>query len=351
MSCQSRISSRIIAPALCSVALLAGCSDIYFDRREGVTPAAGQCGGGKPRGADDRSVVAGERQQEHRLPRRENANRGRALPSKPRHSAGRTTTLGRLSQQQAQQAGPRRLFDHDGFPKAIRNATVPRLIRATTKKTRVLVLTADPGFEQSVRSTFGVSPQIELRVISASIAVAGDEIDPDGLTVMVIDLDNTRDDEMAALERLTSRTGGWPPVVVVTQGFNASIARSLMQMRVADFLVKPVPPVDLVQTCARVTKPTMTDASEAEIYTFLAAVGGAGATTLAIQTALLLLSSGKSGRGAACLVDLNFQHGACADYLDLEPRLDLKEIEPRPERLDRQLLEVMLSYHASGRSR
>jgi pilus assembly protein CpaE len=47
-------------------------------------------------------------------------------------------------------------------------------------------------------------------------------------------------------------------------------------------------------------------------------------------------------------VDLDFQHGACADYLDLEPRLNLGEIEPRPERLDRQLLEVMLSHHHSG---
>jgi hypothetical protein len=37
-----------------------------------------------------------------------------------------------------------------------------------------------------------------------------------------------------------------------------------------------------------------------------------------------------------------------ADYLDLEPRLNLGEIEPRPERLDRQLLEVMLSHHPSG---
>ena len=226
---------------------------------------------------------------------------------------------------------------------------MPRLTRPhTTKKTRVLVLTADSGFEASVRSTFGVSPQIELRVISATIASAGDQIDPEGITVIVIDLDTTRDEETAALEKLMARTGGWPPVVVVTQGFDTAIARSLMQMRIADFLVKPVAPVDLVQTCARVTKPTMTDSSEAEIYTFLAAVGGAGATTLAIQTALLLLSNGQAGRSSACLVDLNFQNGACADYLDLEPRLDLKEIEPRPERLDRQLLEVMLSYHASG---
>ena len=41
MSCQSRISSRIIAPALLLGTLLAGCSDIYFDRREAIVPAAG----------------------------------------------------------------------------------------------------------------------------------------------------------------------------------------------------------------------------------------------------------------------------------------------------------------------
>ena len=89
--------------------------------------------------------------------------------------------------------------------------------------------------------------------------------------------------------------------------------------------------------------------TEAQIYTFLPAVGGAGVTTLAVQTAMLLLNSGGPRlKPSTCLVDLDFQHGAVADYLDLEPRLNLAEIEPRPDRLDRQLLEVMLSYHASG---
>src|SRR4029078_8684503 len=77
--------------------------------------------------------------------------------------------------------------------------------------------------------------------------------------------------------------------------------------------------------------------------------GGVGVTTLAIQTAMLLLNSrGSRMRPSTCLVDLDFQHGAIADYLDLEPRLDLAEVEPRPERLDRPLLEVVLSYHSSG---
>ncbi len=218
----------------------------------------------------------------------------------------------------------------------------------TNNKTRVVVLTADAEFEQSVRTTFSAAAQIELRVISGSVATGGDKFDPEGVTVVVIDLDATRQDEMEALQRLMLRTNGWPPVVVITQAFDETVARTLLQMRVADFLVKPVQPVELVRTCARVAKPTTQEVTEAEITTFLPAVGGAGVTTLAIQTALLLLSSGPRGRASTCLVDLNFQHGACADYLDLEPRLDLSEIEPRPDRLDKQLLEVMTAYHASG---
>jgi pilus assembly protein CpaE len=166
----------------------------------------------------------------------------------------------------------------------------------------------------------------------------------------VIDLDAAREEEMSALARLMGRINAWPPVIVVTQQFDKEVARQLLQMRVADFLVKPVAPVELVRTCARVVQaPSGSEQTEAQIFTYLAAVGGAGVTTLAIQTALLLLNGqGQKARPATCLVDLDFQHGACADYLDLEPRLDLKEIEPRPERLDRQLLEVMTTYHASG---
>src|SRR5947209_4114877 len=154
---------------------------------------------------------------------------------------------------------------------------------------------------------------------------------------------------MQALDRLMTRIGSWPPVAVITQAFDESVARTLLQMRVADFLVKPVPPVELVRTCARVAKSAaQQETTEAEILTFLPAVGGAGVTTLAVQSAMMLLNSGPRGKASTCLVDLDFQHGACADYLDLEPRLDLGEIEPRPERLDRQLLEVMLSHHPSG---
>src|SRR6202167_2784764 len=213
---------------------------------------------------------------------------------------------------------------------------------------RVVVLTADDGFEESVRGTFGASNQIGLDVIKGKLSER-DQIDLAGVTVVVADLDAGDEAELQALERLVTRSGAWPPVVAITQTFDEAVARRLMQMRVADFLVKPVPPVELVRTCARVAKPPASaETTEAQIFTFLPAVGGAGVTTLAVQTAMLLLNSGTRGASSTCLVDLDFQHGACADYLDIEPRLNLSEIEPRPERLDRQLLEIMLSYHPSG---
>jgi pilus assembly protein CpaE len=216
--------------------------------------------------------------------------------------------------------------------------------------TCVAVLTADAAFEQLVRETFGASTQIELRLMSGSAADVGAHFDPADCTVAIIDLDASQPEEMDALERLMLRIS--TPVVVVTQSFDAEVARSLLQMKVADFLVKPVQPVEMVRACARVAaRPDEASASattEAQIYTFIPAVGGAGVTTLAIQTAMLLLKEGARGGARTCLVDLDFQHGACADYLDIAPQLNLKEIEPRPERLDRQLLEVMLSRHATG---
>ena len=229
---------------------------------------------------------------------------------------------------------------------------VTNLSAERSDHTKVVVVTADEAFEQSVRATFGASQLIDLDVIQGSLSSRLVDLDLAAVSVIVVDLGTDVDAEISALEALTLRFADHPPVVVVMEQFDQSLARCLVQMRVADFLAKPVPPVELVRACARVaTKPAASaNGKEAQIFAFLPAVGGAGVTTLAVQTGMLLLNSGGRVKTSTCLVDLDFQHGACADYLDIEPRLNLSEIEPRPERLDRQLLEVMLSQHSSGLS-
>lgn len=216
--------------------------------------------------------------------------------------------------------------------------------------TKVLLLTADAEFSRMAAATFGSGGRIELRQAAGRLTEQDSAFNLSGATVAVLDIGTGDEDDIRALARLMARHPDGPPVVVVTQSFDEAVARRLLQMRVGDFLVKPVSPIELVRACARIaTAGSGVTATESQIYTFLPAVGGAGVTTLAVQTAMILLNSGgPRTRPSTCLVDLDLQHGAVADYLDLEPRLNLDEVEPRPERLDRQLLEVMLAQHSSG---
>jgi len=225
-----------------------------------------------------------------------------------------------------------------------------RSSQASGAATRIVVVSDDAAFGQETQTTFAASRQIDFKLVASRLSDGFDAAALSGATAVVVDIGAAGDDDIRALARLMGRLGEAAPVIAVTQAFDAEVARRLLQMRVNDFLVKPVAPLDLVRACARAAQAGGGPGqNEAQIYTFLPSVGGAGVTTLAVQTAMILLgASGPRSRPSACLVDLDLQHGAVADHLDLEPRLNLDEVEPRPERLDRQLLEVMLSHHPSG---
>ena len=121
------------------------------------------------------------------------------------------------------------------------------------KKTEVVVLTADAGARGQARSTFGASEQIELRVVTGSLAAIDDGFELDGATVAVVDLDAGQQAEMQALERLMARVGA----LAASRGRHAVVRRDRRARwcRCASpTLVKPVSPVELVRTCARVAK-------------------------------------------------------------------------------------------------
>jgi pilus assembly protein CpaE len=214
---------------------------------------------------------------------------------------------------------------------------------------KIVLVSTDKAFVQDSRSAFATSESIELTTVEKNVSELRGEIQEADSGAVIIDMDAARLEEIEALQRITRRLEGKAPVVVVTQEFNAAAVRILVQLKVADFLVKPVTTADLVRSCIRALQGTggRDENTEAQIYTFVPAAGGVGTTTLTLQTAFQLHNSVTRG-ASTCVVDLNFQQGSCAEYLDLEPRFDITEIENQPERLDRQLLDVMLSKHSSG---
>ena len=214
---------------------------------------------------------------------------------------------------------------------------------------KVIVVSPDTASRPALEAAFGAGARFTVEFVNETLERAEGRVDASAAAVVVVYLDSGSRPELLALQRFMARTGGRVPVIVVTENFDEALARWFLQIRVTDFLRKPVEPAELVRTCLKAVEARpVGETKEAEIYTFLPAAGGVGVTTLAVETAFLLLREGKKSGATTCLVDLDFQNGSCADHLDIEPRLLLDEIVPNPERLDDQLLEMMLAHHASG---
>jgi pilus assembly protein CpaE len=209
----------------------------------------------------------------------------------------------------------------------------------------IVLISSDQAFIEAVNGVFGKNGRLRIR---HGKHVADQTIDMSAARIVIADLDARNRDDLVALQEMMGRLQGRAPVVVVTQAFDEAVARWLIQIRVADFLTKPVDPVELARACVKAMQAeTRThQPKEAQVLGFLPAAGGVGVTTLAIQTALTVLA-GKT-KASACLIDLDFQTGSCAFHLDAESRLDLDAIGPNPDRLDDQLMEVMLAPHPSG---
>jgi pilus assembly protein CpaE len=213
---------------------------------------------------------------------------------------------------------------------------------------KIVLVSTDKQFVATTQTAFSVSDAIKLITIEKAVTELQGEIGDAEAGAVIIDLDEADLERLEALQRVTRRLTDRVPVIVVARGCDASMVRIIVQLHVADFLVKPVTTTDLVRSCIRALKGVdKNESGEADISAFMPAAGGVGNTTIALQTAFLLHRSATRA-ASTCVVDLNFQHGSCAEYLDLEPRFDITEIENQVERLDRQLLDAMLSKHPSG---
>ena len=73
--------------------------------------------------------------------------------------------------------------------------------------------------------------------------------------------------------------------------------------------------------------------------------GGAGVTSLAVQTAY---SFAQAKRGNVCLVDLDFSFGAVAHYLDIGIVPEVTDFRVGPSSMDRNYFRALLSDHEAG---
>ncbi len=151
----------------------------------------------------------------------------------------------------------------------------------------------------------------------------------------------------AQLLEVASRYAPDTKVLVIADGLPAMAVRALLRLQASDLMPSGVSPKDIVRAASRLVTTSSGEPETAnQCWVVTGAVGGAGATTLAIELACAIAM--RPGEASVCLVDLNLADGMAASYLEGEPKLDLIGLSEAPDRLDPTLLSAYCWEHETG---
>ncbi len=138
-------------------------------------------------------------------------------------------------------------------------------------------------------------------------------------------------------------------VIILSDHLPAHMVRALMKIEASDILPSASGAGDIAAAFSRLaeTRSIKPDERATSLcWAFRGAVGGAGVSTIAIESAFALARA--LGPGKVCLVDLNLADGMTASFLEAVPKLDLKALSAAPERLDSRLLAAWCWQHEDG---
>ncbi len=221
--------------------------------------------------------------------------------------------------------------------------------QAAQKLARVSLVTPDPNLEKRLQAALSGRAGLKLETIRSDLRKVNGAIKSrvnDDL--LIVDMNPESSDELKSLQSIVNERDSSRPIIVMTDQLGGSSARQLLHLHITDWLPKDGDDRDFVQACEHAIRSQRSSGQEqATCVAFCPAMGGVGNTTLTIASAFALAGR-KRDLVPTCVVDLNFQSGMVADYLNLEPNLLLDEVSLSADRLDFQLLEMMLSRHRSG---
>ena len=141
-----------------------------------------------------------------------------------------------------------------------------------------------------------------------------------------------------------------PAAILAGSHLPAMLVRAFLRLPRSDIIEAPFSSMEMAQTAISL----LTDAAGASIspnnsrcWTIMGAVGGCGATTIAVEIASTLARRTPGDRRAV-LVDLNLNDGAASAYLGAAPSMLLGEASATPERIDQALLEAFSARVGGG---
>lgn len=203
--------------------------------------------------------------------------------------------------------------------------------------TVIKLVSADPQLAHVVREA-GLQCLIVSREALPTLALAGAQ-QP---AVLAVDL---RDElhfppALAVLKQNHATTA----ILLIVSKLEPTLMLEAMRAGVNECVLHPVAPAELEAAVKRLVKHHV-PAEAGEVFAFVGAKGGVGATTIAVNVATALA---KASPGSTLLIDLNAACGDAAVFLGEEPRFSVLDALENVGRLDSAYFRGLVVRTAGG---
>jgi pilus assembly protein CpaE len=188
--------------------------------------------------------------------------------------------------------------------------------------------------------------EIEQATLAKLIGVSAADAD-----LIMIDADAWADTALAAGVQALALCPAPPPVLLVGSHLSTAVVRNLLRLERSDVLDAPYAPENIVAAIEGLlaTKPVAAPAPAtpqaidvARCWAVIGAVGGSGATTLAIEIANQLCAR-QDKEKSVCLIDLCLADGSAGPYLGVNPTLRLPDLAAAADKLDAAMLQAFVT--------
>jgi pilus assembly protein CpaE len=169
--------------------------------------------------------------------------------------------------------------------------------------------------------------------------------------LVLIDADTWDAAALATAVKALSTLKASQPVLVTGKNLPAGLVRNVLRLPAADILEAPFTPEQLtaalVALLAEAQSAPAQASGDSRCWGVTGAVGGSGATTIAIEIAhALSVRSGKDR--SVCFIDLNLADGSAAAYLGAQPTVRLADLGQAADRIDAAMLNAFVTPVSKG---
>ena len=166
--------------------------------------------------------------------------------------------------------------------------------------------------------------------------------------LIIIDADAWGGPALAAGIQALALCAAPPPVLMVGTHLPTAVVRNLLRIERSDVLDAPFSHENIVAAieglmATKASSATVAPSGDvARCWAVTGAVGGSGATTIAIEIATQLCA--RSGKDkSVCLIDLNLADGSAAAYLGSSPAMRLGDLGRAADKLDVSMLQAFVT--------